>query len=143
MKFNFSFQKVLDFKEKEKEIAEQEYGMAKIQQQELEEQLGNLENEKNQFFAHYDHVHQKSILEILDAQTGIDYLNHQIKQLESKSHQIQQEVDQKYDVLIEKTQESKMWNQWKEKSKDIFQKQLLQKEQAMLDEMAVIRYFRK
>jgi flagellar protein FliJ len=143
MKFQFSFQKVLDFKEKEKELAEQEYGTLKLKQLELEEQIDNLETEKDQAFNLYDDVHKKSIFEIIDAQKNIEYVNRQIKQLESKSQQIHQEVEQKYQVLIEKTQESKMWHKWKDKSKEIFQQELLQKEQAMLDEMAVLRYTRK
>jgi flagellar protein FliJ len=143
MKFQFSFQKVLDFKEKEKEVAEQEYGTIKLQQLELEEQIEDLESEKDQAFNLYDNVHKKSIMEIIDAQRNIEYVNRQIKQLEYKSQQIHQEVEQKYQELIEKTQETKMWNKWKDKSKDIFHKEMLQKEQAMLDEMAVLRYTRK
>jgi flagellar protein FliJ len=143
MKFQFSFQKVLDFKEKEKEVAEQEYGTIKLQQLELEEQMEDLESEKDQAFNLYDNVHKKSIMEIIDAQKNIEYVNRQIKQLEYKSQQIHQEVEQKYQELIEKTQETKMWNKWKDKSKDIFHKEMLQKEQAMLDEMAVLRYTRK
>jgi flagellar protein FliJ len=143
MKFQFSFQKVLDFKEKEKEVAEQEYGTIKLQQLELEEQIEDLESEKDQAFNLYDNVHKKSIMEIIDAQKNIEYVNRQIKQLEYKSQQIHQEVEQKYQELIEKTQETKMWNKWKDKSKDIFHKEMLLKEQAMLDEMAVLRYTRK
>jgi flagellar protein FliJ len=143
MKFQFSFQKVLDFKEKEKEVAEQEYGTIKLQQLELEEQIEDLESEKDQAFNLYDNVHKKSIMEIIDAQKNIEYVNRQIKQLEYKSQQIHQEVEQKYQELIEKTQETKMWNKWKDKSRDIFHKEMLQKEQAMLDEMAVLRYTRK
>jgi flagellar FliJ protein len=143
MKFQFSFQKVLDFKEKEKEVAEQEYGTVKLQQLELEEQIEDLVSEKDQAFNLYDNVHKKSIMEIIDAQKNIEYVNHQIKQLEYKSQQIHQEVEQKYQELIEKTQETKMWNKWKDKSKDIFHKEMLLKEQAMLDEMAVLRYTRK
>jgi flagellar protein FliJ len=143
MKFQFSFQKVLDFKEKEKEVAEQEYGTIKLQQLELEEQIEDLESEKDQAFNLYDNVHKKSIMEIIDAQKNIEYVNRQIKQLEYKSQQIHQEVEQKYQELIEKTQETKMWNKWKDKSKEIFHKEMLQKEQAMLDEMAVLRYTRK
>jgi flagellar protein FliJ len=143
MKFQFSFQKVLDFKEKEKEVAEQEYGTIKLQQLELEEQMEDLESEKDQAFNLYDNVHKKSIMEIIDAQKNIEYVNRQIKHLEYKSKQIHEEVEQKYQELIEKTQETKMWNKWKDKSKDLFHKEMLQKEQAMLDEMAVLRYTRK
>jgi flagellar FliJ protein len=52
-------------------------------------------------------------------------------------------VEQKHQVLIEKTQEAKIWNQWKAKSKQVFLKQMERQEQAMLDEMAVLRYSRR
>jgi len=143
MKFNFSFQKVLDFKEKEKEIAHQEYGTVKHQQSQLEEQLEGLEVVKNEVFDQYNHVHRKTVLEILEVQKEIEHVNQQMKQLENQSQLLHQEVEQKHQLLIEKTQEAKMWNQWKAKSKEAFHKQLDRQEQAMLDEMAILRYSRR
>lgn len=140
MKFEFSFQKVLDFKEKEKEIAQQEFGTIKLQQLELEERIEKLEVEEEKFFKQYNDVHQKTVLELIEVQQEIEHVNLQKKQLEHQSQQVYQEVEQKHQVLIERSQEAKMWNQWKTKSKDAFQKKLERKEQAMLDEMAVLRY---
>ncbi|MEH7307818.1 flagellar export protein FliJ [Neobacillus drentensis] len=143
MKFNFSFQKVLDFKEKEKEIAHQEYGTVKLQQTQLEEQLEGLEWIKNEVFNQYNQVHRKTVWEIQEFQKEIDQVNEQMKKLENQSQLIHQEVEQKHKLLIEKTQEAKMWNQWKAKSKEAFQKQMDRQEQAMLDEMAILRYSRR
>jgi flagellar FliJ protein len=143
MKFEFSFQKVLDFKEKEKEIAQQDYGTIKSQQLELQDRIENLELEQEKVFNQYNHVHQKTVWELLEVQQEIDHVNHQMKRLVHQSQQIYQEVEQKHQVLIERLQEAKMWNQWKTKSKDVFQKQLERKEQALLDEMAVLRYSRR
>ncbi|MDQ0199550.1 flagellar export protein FliJ [Neobacillus ginsengisoli] len=143
MKFQFSFQKVLDFKEKEKDLAQEEFGTIKLQQLELQEQIEELESVKDKFFNQYDEVDRKSIWEILQLQQEIDHVSVQKKRLENQSKKIFQEVEQKHQVLIEKTQEAKMWKQWKVKSKDSFQKQLERKEQGMLDEMAVLRYSRR
>lgn len=143
MKFQFSFQKVLEFKEKEKELAQEEFGTIKLQQLELQEQIEELESVKDKVFNQYDEVDRKSIWEILQLQQEIDHVSVQKKRLENQSKKIFQEVEQKHQVLIEKTQEAKMWNQWKVKSKDSFQKQLERKEQGMLDEMAVLRYSRR
>jgi flagellar FliJ protein len=142
MKFQFSFQKVLDLKEKEQEIAQQEFGTIKLRQFELQEQVKGLELEKEKVFNQYNDVHRKSVWKILEVQQEIDHVNLEMEQLENQTQQIHQEVEQKHKVLIEKTQEAKMWNQWKAKSKDTFQVQLDRKEQAMLDEMAVLRYSR-
>ncbi|MFP5113091.1 flagellar export protein FliJ [Bacillaceae bacterium C204] len=143
MKFNFSFQKVLDFKEKEKEIAHQEYGTVKLQQSQLEEQIEGLEMVKDEVFNQYNQVHRKTVWEIQELQNEIDHVNQQMKKLEHQSQLIHQEVEQKHQLLIEKSQEAKMWNQWKAKSKEAFQQQLNRQEQAMLDEMAILRYSRR
>lgn len=143
MKFKFSFQKVLDVKENEQEIAKQEYGTTKLRQLELQEQIDGLELVKENVFNQYNNVHKKTVLEILEVQQDIDHVSLRMKGLENQSQQLFQEVEQKHLVLIEKTQEAKMWNKWKAKSKDAFQKQVDRTEQAMLDEMAVLRYSRR
>ncbi|MGG3564723.1 flagellar export protein FliJ [Neobacillus rhizosphaerae] len=143
MKFNFSFQKVLDFKENEKEIAHQEYGTVKLQQTQIEEQIEGLEMVKDEIFNQYNQVHRKTVWEILEVQQEIEHVNLKMKQLENQSQIIHKKVEEKHQLLIEKSQEAKMWNQWKAKSKEAFQKQMDRKEQAMLDEMAILRYSRR
>jgi flagellar protein FliJ len=143
MKFNFSFQKVLDFKENEKEIAHQEYGTVKLQQTQIEEQIEGLEMVKDEIFNQYNQVHRKTVWEILEVQKEIEHVNLKMKQLENQSQIIHKKVEEKHQLLIEKSQEAKMWNQWKAKSKEAFQKQMDRKEQAMLDEMAILRYSRR
>jgi flagellar FliJ protein len=143
MKFDFSYQKVLDVKEKEKEVAKQEYGTIKLRQLELEDQMDGLESEKEKAFDLYNHVNRKTVWELLEVQNEIEHVNLKMEQLKHQSQRIQQEVEQKHQVLIEKTQEAKMWNQWKAKSKAVFLKQMERQEQAMLDEMAVLRYSRR
>lgn len=142
MKFEFSYQKVLDVKEKEKEVAKEEYGTSKLRQLELENQLEGLESAKEKIFNQYNDVNRKAVWEILEVQKEIEHVNRQMKQVTSQSKQIHKEVEERHQVLIEKAQEAKMWNNWKSKSKDAFQKQMDRKEQAMLDEMAVLRYSR-
>jgi len=142
MKFDFSFQKVLEFKEKEKEVVQQEFGEIKHKQLKLEEQIDGLEKTKEAVFNQYNDVNRKTVWEILEVQEEIKHINLRMEKLSYQQREITQEVEQKQKVLIEKTQEAKMWNQWKEKSKFAFQKQLDQKEQALLDEMAVLRYSR-
>ncbi|MCH6266819.1 flagellar export protein FliJ [Neobacillus citreus] len=143
MKYHFSFQKVLDVKEKEKEIAEQEYGTSKVRQLELEEQMNHLDSTMEKTFNQYNDVSRKTVRDILELQDEIQSIHHKKQQLENQFRSIHQEVEERHHLLLEKTKEAKMWNQWKEKSKAVFQKQLNQKEQEMLDEMAVLRYTRK
>jgi flagellar protein FliJ len=139
----FSYQKVLDFKEKEKEIAQQEFGTSKLKQMEVEEQLEGLAVEKEKIFNQYNDTNRKPVWQILEVQQEIDHVNLQMKKLEHKSYQIYHEVEQRHQVLIEKTQEAKIWNQWKAKSTAAFQKQIERKEQAFLDELSVLRSARR
>jgi flagellar protein FliJ len=143
MKFNFSFQKVLDFKENEKEMAHQEYGTVKLEQSKIEEQIEGLEMVKDEIFSQYNKVHRKTVWELLEVQQEIEHVNLQMKRLENQSKIIHQKVEEKHQLLIEKTKEAKMWNQWKAKSKEAFQKQMDREEQATLDEMAILRYSRR
>lgn len=143
MKFKFSYQKVLDVKEKEKDMAKQEFGSIKQKQMELQEKLDGLDLIEEQVFNQYNNVDHKTVCEILEFQQEIDHVNRQKKQLEFQSQQLIQEVEQKHKMLVEKSQEAKMWNQWKSKSMAAFQKHMDQQEQAMLDEMAVLRHSRR
>ena len=143
MKFKFSFQKVLDFKEKEKELAEHEFGQIKSRANELQEQIDGLEQVQEKAYDQYNDVDRKTVWEMLEFQQGIEYLNHKMKRLEHQSKQVHLEVEQKQQIFIEKNQEAKAWNRWKSKSQLAFQLQMQQKEQAALDEMAVIRYSSK
>jgi flagellar protein FliJ len=143
MKFNFSFQKVLDVKEREKELAQHEYGVMKRRQMELHEQIEGLEMAKEKVFDQYNEVNRKTVWEILEVHEDIKHVELQMKKLEHQSQQIVQEVEQRQQALFEKSKEAKMWNKWKEKSKDAFEKQLIKNEQTMLDEMAVLQYFRR
>jgi flagellar protein FliJ len=143
MKFDFSYQKVLDFKEKEKDMAKQEFGSIKHKQMELQEKLDGLDLVEEQIFNQYNDVDHKTVWEILEFQQEIDHVNRQKKQLEIQTQQLHHEAEHKHKVLIEKTQEAKIWNQWKSKSMAAFQKQMDLQEQAMLDEMAVLRHSRR
>lgn len=143
MSFVFSFQKVLDVKEKEKEVAQQQFGSIKNKQMEIEQKMQGLELEKNNAFYQYNHVNRKTVMEIMEFQQEIDHVTQQLRQLEIQSKLIEQEVEKHQQILLEKSKEAKMWNQWKTNSKAAFEKMMNQKEQAMLDEMAVIRHSRR
>lgn len=143
MKYQFSFQKVLDVKEKEKELAEQEYESIRLQQLEVQEKIEGVKDSKERILKQYDQVNRRKVSDFLHLQQEVDYINQQLKDLENHSHELHQKVEKKQQVLIEKTKEAKIWNQWKAKSLEAFQKRLIKEEQALMDEMAVLRYFRK
>ena len=140
MKFNFSFQKVLDVKEKEKEQVRSEFGDLKLRQAKIEEELEGLARAKDAIFSKYDDLNRKSISEYLEMQDEINHVNGQLGKLTLSHHQIVDAAACKQQLLIEKTQETKIWNQWKEKSRLAFQAQVDKQEQTALDEMAILRH---
>ncbi|HJV45273.1 MAG TPA: flagellar export protein FliJ [Bacillota bacterium] len=142
MKFHFSFQKVLDVKEKEKEQAQLEFGVIKRAQTELQEKIDRLHALKESYLVEYNHVHQKTVLEILQIQEHINEVDRYTRQLTLQCNQLDREIDTKQQVLVDRAKEEKVWQQLKNKSFDSFQKQMEQKEQAILDEMAVLRFSR-
>ena len=143
MKYKFAFQKVLDVKEKEKDVAKEEFGSSKQRQIELDRQLAGLESEKDKIYHQFDHVNRKTVWEILEVHDELQHVNRQVKQLTHQSEQLHLEVEHKQTVLFEKMKEAKVWNLWRDKSKKEFIKQQEKIEQAMLDEMAILRYSRK
>lgn len=143
MKFHFVFQKVLDVKEKEKGQAQQEFGIIQRRQTELQEQISHLQSRKETLFNQFNDVHQKRIMEILQVQQEIEHFDQRIRYLSDECHLVNQEVEQKQQILLDKAKEEKIWKQWKNKSCDAYQKQLERREQAILDEMAVLHYARK
>lgn len=143
MKYTFQYQKVLDFKEKQQEIAKQEFGAIKLRQKELEQELEGLETVEDVIFGKYNEVNRKTISEILEIQEDIDHVAKKKRLLQTQTDKIHQEAEFKQQVLLNVSMEAKTWNKWKAKSAAAFQKQQELKEQAMLDEMAVIRYSRK
>lgn len=143
MNYQFSFQRILDFKEKEKEQVQQVFSELKQRETSLQDQLVDLEQVKAAAFHRYNHVDSKSIAEILEVNEEIKYINERIEQLNFQKRRLHHEMTNKHQQLVEKSQEVKMWNGWKDKSKAAFLERMAQKEQASLDEMAVLRYSRK
>lgn len=143
MKYKFAFQKVLDVKEKEKEVAKEEFGSSKQRQMELDRKLAGLESEKDKIYHQFNQVNRKAVWEILEVHEELQHVDQQVKRLTQQSEQLHLEVEHKQIVLFEKTKEAKVWNLWKDKSKKEFIKQQERIEQAMLDEMAILRYSRK
>jgi flagellar protein FliJ len=143
MNYRFPYQKVLEYKEKQQDLAEQEFGVVKQKQFELEQELEGLQSREQGIFDEYNQVHQKKVADILEIQAGIKHVHHIKRQLEHKTVEVHKELEAKQQVLLERSQEAKIWNKWKAKSRASFIKEMDQKEQAMLDEMAVIRYSRK
>lgn len=144
MTYRFPLQRVLDVKEKEKQQAQQDLGVSLKKQHDVEEKMTALSEKRTTI---QEHMIQQSrgckALELHDQQRYITHLDRQIVLLQNNLLQTKKEVEKNQGVLMEKSKEEKIWQEWKQEMFTRHQQVALKQEQEMLDEMASIRYFRK
>lgn len=144
MSYQFPLQRVLDFKEKEKQQAQQDYGISLQKQQDVEQQIYQLYQKKEQAEMQ---LHQWNrgykALELVEYHRYIEFMNQQILNLQKHLKRAQKEVDKKQQILMEKSKDEKVWYEWKSRLTEQDRLTQQKREQDMLDEMANIRYFRQ
>jgi flagellar protein FliJ len=145
MSFVYSFQKLLDLKEKEKEQAEMGYTKSRQALEKEDALLQKLVRDKE----HMQHaIYQKTEANITlaDLRNSYEYLDH-MQQLIIKAHhtraQAEQDMRHKQETLQQKALDEKVWIKLKENSHMQYTEKVKQQEQKELDEMAVARYYRQ
>ncbi|MFB5759726.1 flagellar export protein FliJ [Paenibacillus medicaginis] len=142
MKFQYSFQKVVDLKSNEKSQAEWVLSSAVGQLQAEEQTLQQLISEKERA----SHAIQSaaeacvSLASIQQLQAYIRHLEQCIERKNKEVRQAQMNVQSKQSILTDKMLDEQVWLKAREKAKARFQKELLLHEQNELDEMASVRY---
>lgn len=141
-KFNYSFQRILDIKEKEKETAQLQMAKA-IQRQE------RTEIKLNQVFTELEEEEQRlygkqqqgvSITELRFRENYVDYLRKKASVEKEALIVANKNVDIKQDLLQDKLKEEKIWSIHKEKKVLEFLDGLKKEEQIHLDELSSQRY---
>ncbi|WCK52897.1 flagellar export protein FliJ [Aneurinibacillus sp. Ricciae_BoGa-3] len=145
MSFVYSFQKLLDLKEKEKEQAQMGYAKSREALEQEDARLQKLVQDKVQM---QRVIYQKTEANITmaDLRNSYEYLDH-MQQLIIKAHHTRAEAEQvmrhQQEALQQKALDEKVWKKLKENSHMQYTEKLKQQEQKELDEMAVARYFRQ
>lgn len=142
MRFNSSFQKILDIKEYEKQQQTLEFRSVKEKQMELETKLHLLESKKEQAIEEHQLLQKMTVLDMIESQQRMEYLDKQIEVIQLELHQVFQEVDKEHELLMDKMKETKIWNQIKTKSLNALEYEANRKEQSFLDEIATLHYAR-
>ena len=144
MSYRFPLQKVLDYKEKEKQQAQQELGSSLQKKQVVEQGIQQLFEKREQVEDRLFAVNKGyKISELHQHHHYMNALNQQIMSMQGQLRRAQKDVERKQSTLMEKARDEKVWQEWKIRLIEQERQEQQKKEQEMLDEMASIRYFRQ
>jgi flagellar FliJ protein len=144
MSFVYSFQKILDMKEKEKEQAAVNYNKSVQVLRSEEQRLAHLEQYKYQLEQRV--LQQESNISLAQLKSHYEYIGHLQRLIEVANEskvQAEKEVEVKQFILSERTIDQKVWEKLKEHSFEKYKEKINLQEQKEMDEMAVARYYRQ
>ncbi|AWB44296.1 flagellar export protein FliJ [Paenibacillus sp. CAA11] len=142
MKFNYTYQKVLDLKTNEKTQAEWMLSAAIGELQAEQRSLLQLQEDRQRVIAAIQEMAEKSssLSQLQEMQQYADYLDHCIQKKIEDVDYAERKVEVKQAQLNNKMLDEKVWLKAKEKALSVFQQQVLLREQSELDEMASVRF---
>lgn len=141
MRFNYSFQKIVDLKSNEKTQAEWVLSGAIGRLREEEESLTTLFSEKSHVESELcSAARQTTASELMSYQYYLEHLNHRIQHKTADVRHAEKNVVEKRSILSSKMVEEKVWDQARYRAYMLHQYMELKKEQDVLDEMATMRF---
>lgn len=144
MRFQYSFQKIVDLKTNEKTQAEWVLSEAIGKLRAEEHSLTELQQAKEEMA---DELHRASVSRTTISELKLmqSFLDHMDQQIHAKHQDVQlakTQVQLRQDHLTDKMLEEKVWTKAKEQAFGRFQSLMLKKEQEQMDEMATNRFRR-
>jgi flagellar FliJ protein len=143
MSFVYSFQKILDMKEKEKEQAAVNYNKSVQALRSEEQRLAHLEQDKYELEQRVLQQESTSLAQLKSHYEYIGHLQRLIEVANESKVQAEKEVEAKQFILSERTIDQKIWEKLKEHSFQKYREKISLQEQKEMDEMAVARYYRQ
>ncbi|MDP4097542.1 flagellar export protein FliJ [Paenibacillus sp. P96] len=142
MKFQYSFQKVVDLKSNEKSQAEWMLSSAVGKLQSEEQTLQQITAEKERVSLAIQSAAEACVplSSIQELQAYVRHLEQCILRKNKDVQHAQMNVQSKQNLLTDKMLDEQVWLKAREKAKAKFQQELLLHEQNELDEMASVRY---
>ncbi|MBF8435685.1 flagellar export protein FliJ [Halanaerobiaceae bacterium Z-7014] len=134
--FDFKLEKVLNVREIEEDLAQNELIKARHESRKIEKNLNHLneiQNETYQFLRKDNNNPAKS----LQARRYLNINRTKINKAKRKLKKQDEIVEEKREKVVEKTQNRKMLETLKEKAANKFYRESLKKEQKELDELAI------
>lgn len=144
MTFQFPYKHILNLKEKEKDQAYLELGLALRKKEGIKEEHLSLVQKRDECLKQWELVDgHLYIAEIQQRNEYLSYLNRKITKIEERLFKMEQEISTKKLVLLEKQKDEKTWNHLRDKSFAEYVQKQKKIEQDMLDEMATIRHYQQ
>ncbi|WP_342561508.1 flagellar export protein FliJ [Paenibacillus sp. FSL R7-0345] len=145
MKFHYTFQKVVDLKGNEKTQAEWMLSTALGELQAQEKSLDELLGQRSSLMLSLQNAAQQRtpMSKIIEMQNYVQFLDTCIARKYKDINRAHQEVQHKQDHLSTKVLDEKVWLKARDKAKNIFQQDMILREQNELDEMATVRFAMK
>lgn len=142
MRFQYSFQKVVDLKTNEKSQAEWLLSSAVGELQAEEQTLQQLVSERNRVMMTIQSTAGDCapLSKIQEMQAYINHLDQCIARKNKDVQHAQQNVQSKQTFLTDKMLDEQVWLKAREKASVRFQQEMLLREQNELDEMASVRF---
>jgi flagellar FliJ protein len=144
MSFHFRLQKVLDLKETEKDWAQNQVSLTIQKKHHIEEEIARIECQRGQLLDEMDH--QTGIGKAAEWHTRhgyVAFLEQTLQSWQGRLGIVEQELETNKAILTEKAMTEKIWQQWREREQVDYLEKEKKEEQAMFDELAVIRHFRR
>ena len=134
--FDFKLQKVLNVRNIQEDIAQNEFVQARQKEREMKSELKSLKHTKKKT---YDYIRNNSRSSIEETVQARKFLHHHKKKIDKQTDRLllqQKKVAQKQEKMIEKQKKRKVLDKLKEEKYKKFYKNHLKSEQKLLDEIA-------
>ncbi|SFE38994.1 flagellar export protein FliJ [Alteribacillus iranensis] len=142
MTFQYSFEKILDMKKKEKEKREQEYHQSVTQFEKMATSLYELLRQKEEMEDLYEKQMTKGvkIYQLQHNEKLLLHLQNKISKITQETNVARDQMYRKEDELQSAAIECKRYEKMKEKEKEEYDKLRKQEELKMMDEISIRNY---
>ncbi|MBB5172076.1 flagellar export protein FliJ [Texcoconibacillus texcoconensis] len=145
MTFQFSLQKVLEYKENEKLEAEQNYQNAMDSFENIATELYHVLKRKEELEESYEQRIKQGvpIADIQQIQDTLSHLYKKIDHLQKQTQSARDSMNKEHEILIDRSVDVKKYEKMKQRKYDQHRRDMLHEEMKQLDEISVQQFMSK
>lgn len=141
MAFNFRLQKLLDYREEQKKMAQEDLARKQQQLKEIEGQLDELKKEEEELHSfHREQLQKTDLFTLFSVENYRQLLDGEFYQRHQELNSTSKDVEKQRDVVVEFWQSCEILNKLKEKSYQNYLEEEKVKERYLNDEIALFNY---
>jgi flagellar protein FliJ len=142
MTFQYSYEHILNLKEKEKDQAFSELGQSLRKKERIQLELDELLKEKEERLVSWGHSNKPVYISVMQQRSDyLEYVDKKIAKIEAQLAMIESEIAIKKAAFLDKQKDEKTWSHLREKAHSDYLENQKKEEQKFLDEVAVIRHY--